>query len=364
MNNIIISNDVLKKTLKRVKDVIDKKSHLPVLQNVLIKAKHKTVDFIVSDLEVTAIVRMDLDADNETEFDVLLPFELLNSICNLSGSCPMQISSDGTQAMIAANSDKYEVNALEEVSEYPALADFPESDLMKLNDDFVFWMDRSLLTLSPDKLRPAMTKVCLDIKASELTIVTTDALCMFTKGFKLEECDDAILVLSPKVVKVLSGLENIGMSWNENHVKFQDEGITIIAQRCLEKFPPFRNVIPKKSKPNVEFNRQDIIAALEKVSITAGSASAIQFLLKSMIGVVKVESNDANCGRSSSTELAADFSGTCECIGVNVKNMINVLKQVHFDYISLAIDQPSKPIILSAKSDETYQGLIMPLLLS
>jgi len=318
---------------------------------------------IVSDLEVTTIVSLDLEADNETEFECLLPFDLLNKICGISGVVPMMIKYDGKDAFIEAGHDKYEMHALEPVSEYPKFPEFPDKEPLVFDAEFVIWLNNSIASVSTDNLRPAMTKICLDIKGTSLTIVTTDAHTLFTKSFDIPKQKTENLIISPKVAKALVGFEITNLFWNDTHILFKSDNTTILAKRCEEKFPNYRTVI-KDTAANVDFNRADLITGLEKVSLTAGSLGHTNLLLKAMIGAVRIESSDDSYGRNSSTELVADYTGNCDKIGVNAGRLIKALQQVHFENVSLAIEAANTPILIKAQTDPSYTGLIIPLTLA
>jgi DNA polymerase III subunit beta len=362
MKSVIINNELLKKALNRVKGIVDRKSVLPILDQIVLKATSAGISITATDLEVTVVVSLATESLSLDEFEILLPFELVYRISGLAGSTPFKISTDETMAIIECDNDKYELKTLENLNEYPKLPEIPVQQTIKVADDFPAWLNKSLSTISPDTLRPAMTKICLDIDKNSVSVVTTNASSMFIK--RMQHASGPVtdqLLISPKVARALSGFEETEIFWNESQLAFKAEGLLIFATRCTEKFPVYKKVVPAIDA-SVEFDRMNLIHGLEKAALAADSSATIKFKLRETNGTVRLSSVDIDKNRNASIDIAADYSGECDVVAMSADRLIVLLNQIPFNTVGIAIKSPSSAVLIKSVEDEGYTGLIMPIM--
>src|SRR5689334_19457491 len=94
ITKLIISNKLLKACLKKIRDIVPKKPVLPILENIIFSAYGNMLTIMCTDLEVTLIMHVEIEAKTETEFVALIPFAWLYSICNIHGDEPMVFAFD------------------------------------------------------------------------------------------------------------------------------------------------------------------------------------------------------------------------------------------------------------------------------
>jgi DNA polymerase-3 subunit beta len=361
MHAIIMNNDALLTALKKCREVIDKKPALASIANVLLRVNNDSMQLICTDLEVTLITTLTCENEDKAKFEVLLPFDLFFDVVRLNHHNLLEMETDTVKASFKGLNDKFEVNALEEVAEFPTIPEFPDSAEYKINSDFIHSINAALTTVSKDTLRPSMTKVCVEFRDGYMHVVSTNANVLFRKSTEVGILGHTELLIGEKVARALNGFTETMITWNENHVAFKCGDLTVIATRQAEKYPDYRNVIPEHNT-NLVLNRMEFISALERVLITTDRTRMAKLYLKSHIGQIRLEAVDLDRSRRTYVDLPADYVGNCESIAFDASYMITLLKQVNYEDIHLAIEVPEKAMLLRNNTDDGYLGLIMPLL--
>lgn len=302
MKKLTINNSVLKPVLKHMKEVIDEKSLLSILQNILIRVTpDKIITLIASDLEVTILTKIECTTDTDQEFEFLFPFSMLFKFCALAGDIEITISIGKTGATtLSAGSDRLEVKEVLNINDFPKLPLFDESSpVVNISKDFIHALSMAVISVSNDTLRPAMTKVLLDIGENKISVVSTNAQCLYIKEFPSELTEKEQLLVGKKVIKALAAFCDTQLTWTSSFICFECENTKILTRNAIDRFPTYRAIIPDYN-PNVSFVTDHLRAAIEKASITVDqSTSQATLKLKAKDGRIIIHSRNAEDMESS-----------------------------------------------------------------
>lgn len=374
LKSIVLPVGELKAILNKCGEVVPEKSILPATENVLLKIKGGRVVIIGTDTVVTVIGDIAFSgAHDDTNFSCLVPYKVLNDfVKNLEGDeLKMRYTEPG--AIFSTDEDKLILEELDDVKLFPTLPAFPEENELRINDDLVHWLKKSLLTVSKDGARPSICKVCMRIGVDKLTIATTNSWSLFEKGFELPVDTEmgapvrkVELLINPVVVGVLSGYSEISIYWNGSHVGFKAGNITITGTLQDEKFPDYESVFPKKPY-NIVLHRESLVHVLEKMSITGAPWTDIYLLREE--GYVCFEALDIDRARKvvSKIKVAPEgdvpgrYTGDVEKILLSPKQLLPVLKQQGCTDIRMAIHGANVAVLLTDADDPLYRALIMPM---
>jgi len=335
---------------------------LPSLSNILCKITKNRIEFIVSDLEVTLLYRCDCETTGET-FDLLIPFQLLSQIVALNKDLPLSFSMEAKGVKITGDNDSYDVKSLINVEDYPKLPGLPKKNSMPVDAALIGWLSTALETVGKDEANKAkFTKVLLELRETETTVASSDGTFhLFSYTMPVAAPASEELLISAKTIKVLDGMEEAKLYWNDKHFAFESKDITVIVTKSEYKFVNFRGVIPQGFDSNMKINKSDLIHALEKCCINTDSFKDTTMLLKKK-GKVSFTSQDKNYGINISVDVAAEYTGPVERFRVSADKMLRILNQVDFPTIELAIHEEKKAIIFRSPDDPAYLGLLWPLM--
>lgn len=362
MKKLVTNTETLRPALKKIALAINDKSTLPILSNIYLKARTNEVELIATDLELT--ISYVLDCECKDEFELLVPFKFLAKLTSLLGNQPVELQYNGkTKATIIAEGEAYRFGSLEKIEEYPKLPDIPKRNTMDLDGDFMEWLGRAMATVSKDELRPAMTHALLEMSKEGVTIVSTNAHCLFKRFFSLTyagEPED--ILIPPKMAKALHGTEKATLSWRQNHIAMTSGKITLICTRLDSKFPDYRVVIPN-SQPTLKLCRQDLLGALcksslfndKQIGLRLNPANQKKFILFAV---------DVDLERDSEITVPGAFTGKETEIAFAPALFETILDQIPFDEIRLHVDGPKRGVVITSEEETNYLGMIMPLLLN
>lgn len=363
MQKFIISSKVLKSALDKLGQAVNSKSVVPALSNILCKAGAGEVVFSTSDLELSIQYRCECEVVGDP-FDMLIPFSFIRQVVGLSKHAPIEVVLvDGKAKITGSAGDIYELNALTPVSDFPNIPALPKKNSIVMDDTTISWLHRALLTVSDDDVRPAMTKVCLDITGDSMTMASTDAQSMFTHSFPIPSKATDQLLISHKIAKALEGFESAEVYWNSKHIGFHSEYITVIATRQEDKYPNYRAVIPDYTA-NLTLDRKDLVDALQRCCLSSSANKFTCVFLKEQEEVIRFVSDDPDYSRKIQVDIAGTYAGPVEKFGINAQKLLTIMRQVDYDQVNLHIHNPTKAILISSESDAGYLGLMMPIFLN
>lgn len=360
MKKFIISSDALRPALKKLSLAINTKSVLPVLSNIYVKVTKDAVELITTDLELT--VSYKIVAEAKMEFEMLLPFDFFNRLINLFNSAPVIIELiSAKKAVITGDNEDYNIDIKDDIKAFPELPTLPKKNVIALNEDFVGMLSYAMMSVSGEEKTPALTYACLDMKAKDTHLVSTDTHIMYKHKIGVKNTEADQLLISSKFASALDGLKDMELGWTKEKIAVKSDKITVWSTRFDGKYVNYNTVIP--SFPvTLKLNNKLLNDALNKACLSSDPMKHTNIYLKREPGKIHIEFDDPGLGRKGHLVVACQYSGETEMIGINAKKLITVLTQVDADEICLHIGGPSKAVLVSSEENADYLGLIMPLM--
>lgn len=372
MKKIIIPHYVLVAVLKRLKQVIPTKATVPALENIYFEIQQAgNVKLTASDLELT--IQQDISCEyaegSEEAFVMLIPFDFLNKIVSVTESGPvtLELKADNTIDIITGN-DYFCCGTMVEVSEYPNIPAAPKKNTIELAG-IVETLNNAIPSVSKDSTRPAMCNVCLHIGNEKITVAATNAHVLFSKIISTDTSKyDEMLLISPKAVKALEGFKNTRIAWSEKFICFQSDSITVISTRFKEKYPDYRMVFPPDPNSFMQLDKKDLLHALDKCNISDNETKTT--VLTMAADKLHLESTSYEDGKAIKTEVECEYTGKVEKLCLNSKLLHTLVNSISSESLpknprlKLSNVSPSKPTVITAVEDETFQLLIMPIMLN
>ena len=269
----VISQQVLKKEFGFVQDVVEKKSTIPGLANVLIESVGKnTIRITGTDLDVT--LRCEAEAEIKQSGAMCVPARKLFNIVRLLPDADMHFTKQDNDwiNLTCANSDFRLAGVGRD--QFPEVPKF-KSRRMKLptkvllsfiqNTSFAITHEQSRFTLSGAKFM---------IVGKIARMVTTDAHRLAFIEREIENPEDVSMdTLIPKksLLKLVSISQNIDgdihFGEDANHIFFEADGRLLWARKLSGNFPNYEMVIPKDNDKKAIFDCQELKGAVDRVAL-------------------------------------------------------------------------------------------------
>ena len=147
---------------------------------------------------------------------------------------------------------------------------------------------------------------------------------------------------------------------SNNQVVFK-VGDTYLFSRLIEgNFPNYEQVIPKQEKTLSETNREDFLQAVKRTALlTSPDSPAVK--MDFVAGKILISSRSPNIGEAKE-ELPAKLNGPEIAIGFNPNYLIDVLKNLDVEKVSISLTDADKPGLLKGKDGYLY--VVMPMQLN
>lgn len=362
MKKLITGTEVLKDALKKLGLAVSRKPAIPALSNLYLKASAGSAELITTDLELT--ISCSLPCECNDTFEMLIPFDFVSRLLALLGTQPLTIEyHSATKGALVADGETYKLDSLDKVKDFPEIPTVPVKNVLEFDEEMMKWLERVTVCVTKDELRPAMTQACLEIDGDGVTMVSTDAHVLCRKFFaKPSSIPAESVLIGPRVSRALHGAEKATFSWRQNHVAMVSEKLTVIQTRVDARFPDYKVVIPN-SKPTLDLDRNLVLGALMKAELVNKRQVDFRFA-DGVNDRFSVCASDIGFGLASEVTVACVNCGKTAAVAFDPILLTRLLADLPFDMVKFHIDGPSRGIVITSDEDESFLGLIMPLLLN
>lgn len=258
------------------------------------------------------------------------------------------------------------------------IEDYPEIDFLDLDDPII--LDSQLLkqviretnfaTATSEK-RPILTGVNFKYEDDHLYCVATDSYRLSQKDMKVRTHSKQFDIVVPnksldELQKIFDGYsQDVELYINPNKVLFKMENI-LFQTRLLEgTYPDTRRIIPKEFPVSIPFNKEELISAVERVSLMSpkdreSNYSIIKLELRAD-RVVEISSTNSEIGDANEEVVpAADPVGQPMRIAFSAKHLSEGLRSFSSSEITIDFAGEVRPFIIRGDDDQDMIHLILP----
>jgi DNA polymerase III subunit beta len=349
----------------------------PVLANIKIEATSNPDLIRLTGFDLSLGIQTSFIANVTDEGTLTLPAKLLNDIVSKlpSGDITLDDEAGENLVTITSASGRYQVRGMS-AEEFPELPSIEDGETNQLSATaFIDGLKGSLVACSQDETKQILTGVYLKVNADCLEFAATDGHRLGIVEVYPAETEEqtpstgssAFEVTVP--AKALRELDKmLGSRQEGDKLELQlEQGQVVFAwgdqkltTRTLEgRYPDYRLLIPKQFQRQVTLDRKQLLSALERIAVLADQTNLVKFSIDGtgQSIALSVEAQDRGSGRES---LAAQISGADLDIAFNVKYLMDGLKTLPTQEITISLNGPLEPVILTPLGGIKMTYLVMP----
>ncbi len=363
----------------------------PVLANIKLEATSNPDLIRLTGFDLSLGIQTSLMAQVDEEGILTLPAKLLSDIVAKlpTGDITFDDEAGENLVTITSASGRYQVRGLS-AEEFPELPSIEEGETNQLSATaFIDGLKGSLVACSQDESKQVLTGVYLKVEPERLEFAATDghrlgivevypnesetgeidaeAQAGANKGsFEVTVPAKALRELEKMLISTPlnaggSGQEGdkLGLQLEQGQVVF-GWGERKLTTRTLEgKYPDYRLLIPKQFQRQITLDRKQLLTALERIAVLSDQTNLVKFSIdndKQSIDL-SVDSQDRGSGRES---LSAQISGDSLDIAFNIKYLMDGLKTLLTQEITISLNGPLEPVILTPLGGVKMTYLVMP----
>ncbi len=350
--DFVTTKENLLRELQAMQGIVEKKSTIPILSNILIDATKDGLELAATDLEVG--LRTTCEAAVDKPGAVTLQARRLFDIVRLLPDAEVRLKSDDAHwVVITCQKARFRIVGLPR-EDFPAIPEFDFSKGIVIERPLLADMiSKVIFAITTDESRYQINGTLMIVNKKHLTMVATDGhrLSYVTGRLEKGSSESRLEIIIPrKAVQELSrlgeGEQEVLFGQKDNHVFFKVGKTTLISTVVPGKFPDYEKVIPEGNDKLLKLEGAAFADVVRRVSLLSSERSrAVKFSLSN--GAVEISSNNPEVGEASES-LEVDYSGPPLEIGFNAKYLVDFLQAMG-----------PGPLILALK-DEATQGLLRP----
>ncbi len=363
---LVCSRDAILKEISIAQEVISSKNSLSILSNVLLVAGKGALTLQATDLKVGFETSLPVDVSRDGTTTAFCD-KLLNILRSLpEGEVELE-QADPTMLRIRPLSKKidFQLRCIP-ADKYPELArvaenlyfDFPQRD-------FIEMVSKTLFAVSDDETRYFMNGIFLEKKDEMLVMVATDGrrLAYISRRIPVPLENLKGVILPPKILtivrKLSSGEGTLSLALTDKNVFVRMDGKHMASNLIDGQFPDYRRVIPDAQKHRAVIERRPLEDALRRVSLLVEQKSR-KVVFSMQAGTLTISSRESELGVASE-EVACDYEGPEMAFAVNCLYMIEPLREIGTETVSLEFSDVNKAITLKPQPEDGYLNIIMPM---
>jgi len=336
---------------------------IPVLGSCRVAVDGAGVEFVATDLDVVARVRVEaLTAEGGDA--VLLPVKYLADLCrHLEGEFKLEAS--GSEAELRCGRGKYSLN-LHDGSAYPEVK-APEAGLEVEVEfcDLQRVAGRVAVACATDFSRPSLAGVLWEAGEDGVVLVATDGTRLACWQLEQPFPEQRKVVVPGRSLGVAAKMasppegEKVKVLFEDRFVWFRASGWTVGCRLLSAPYPEWRQVIPKQFQCSFEVPLAGFRAALERAGVLAEDGPIRPVRLAVRPGVVEVDSS-ATVGQAHE-EVEAGVEGSPLEITFNAAILLEGLAALQSEKVRMDLVGPENAAVLRDPADDGYLYLALPL---
>ena len=351
--------------LGRLQAIVEKKSTMPILSNVLIKTTHGGITLMATDLD--AWIMTFVDAQVLEEGEACIPAKKLYEIVKALPDASIDLATGDKQANIKCQRSNFRL-AILPTDNFPT-PPAPAAAYHHIQPEVMrTFIERTSFAITVESSRYALNAAKFIITSSLAKMVTTDGhrLAYIEKPIVWDGPDCDVLIpqkTTGLLAKMAESTEPIEFAQFEGKLYFRIGKRMIVSRMLAGQFPDYTKIFPNDKAIGVSVNNDAMLAALKRVQIVADDRSHGIKMEVAPYEDIKLGASTAELGESSEL-VECEYKGSDVKIGINATYVTDYFsRMVGADRTRMMITDSAsalefKPV---TTDDVIYRYIVMPM---
>lgn len=363
---ISVRRSDLVRELQLVQGIVERKSSIPVLSNVLVEAKPAELRLAATDLDVS--LRCGCAAEVKKEGAVTLSAKKLYEIARMLPEAEVRLRElPDSWVAIECEQSKFKMAGLPK-ADYPALpepkprkaVEIPAAALREL-------IARTAFAITAEDARYYLAGALLLLDKDGVGMVATDGhrLAYAHKRAPLKIAEPGRVLVPRKAIhelaKLIEAEDPVEFQEVDNHLLFGVAGRTLASKTIEGQFPAFEKVVAVATDKLASLDRERLAMAVRRVSVLSSERSrAVKLALSS--GSLELQASSPELGEAHET-VPAEYRGDAVEIGFNAQYLLEFLAAAGGETVQLGLKDAESQGMLKpvGESDLDYRYVVMPM---
>jgi DNA polymerase-3 subunit beta len=349
--------------------VADKRSTMPVLANVLLRA---TSDghLVCAATDMMIGLTESIPAVVKSTGTVTVGVKHLHGVVRTLPQTTVRLRGlDNHWVQLVSGRSEFKLMGMPE-SDFPELPDagkgkkaltFTDVPGHVLSD----MIHKTQFSVSTDEARINLAGVLFECDGEQATMVSTDGhrLTRFTARLPGPRLDKGIIIPRKGMLEIRRLLDrvsgDIGLAIGESHLFVKADELAMSVKLNNVQFPPYRAVIPTTHQRRVIVGRDELLGALRRAEVMAPEKTAtVRVALSS--GKLELTADNPDLGVAHQ-EIPIGYDGDALVAGFNARYLIEILEAIDGDEVALEFQGELDPCVIKPVDGPDLLGVVMPM---
>lgn len=367
-----IFTEELSKGLYRAQGIVEKRTAMPILSNVLFEARDGKLQISATDLEIgmTGIHPAEVLTSGAITMSAKYLYDIVRSlpkgqitIKKLPNNWAEVRCSEGGRSI------EYKMLGMSP-DDFHALPDFSQISCQKVDfSTFRLMIEKTIYAISSDETRYNLNGAFLEpIEGGRYRMVATDGhrLSMFDGALcagPIPAFDRGVIIPKKGLLEVRRLLESevdeAEFGIQGTNLVFRTNAFTVIMRLLDGQFPDYRQVLPSDQQITLRFHRKQLIESLRRISILS-SDRTLGIRIELGKGRMSITTQNPDLGEARE-DLPIEYEGANLVIGFNARYLIDALSNIDSELVQISLDDDISPAVVKPTDDDRLTCVVMPM---
>tara|TARA_B100000953_G_scaffold127875_1_gene105442 strand:+ start:35 stop:1147 length:1113 start_codon:yes stop_codon:yes gene_type:complete len=364
-----VNQQDLQIALNYCQGVIEKRSTLPILSNVLLEVSNSKLKITATDLDlifINEIPNVEIIEEGKTTTSSSIMYDIVRKFS--SGKKINFSSIDENKLHLESEKSIFNLNCLS-AAEFPLTNEnFSQNEFFIKSKQLLKLLNKCKFSVSNDETRHYLSGIFFHQTQIEdkafLTAAATDSHRMSISKVRLNEKIDFEPIILPKktIFQLCSLLEDyegeVKISNIKSKIKFELNNSILISKLIDGKFPNYLQVIPKENQKKLEVDLKLFLDSVDRVaSVSLDKKDGVKFNLTKDVLNLSVNNTNSGDGKES---LNVIFDHDLD-ISFNSRYLIDVASQLDGEKIEIYFKDTGSPALIKDPGDFDSIFVVMPM---
>ncbi len=368
---VTLERSALLKSLGHVHRVVERRTTIPILSNVLIAAKGQSLLLKATDLdlEVTERLAAEVGVAGATTLPAHTLYEIVRKLPD-GAQVSLETTGENGQLLLRSGRSRFNLQTLPE-------SDFPDLAAGEFSHDFTLapadlkrLIDKTQFAISNEETRYYLNGIFLhSIESEGATVLRAVA----TDGHRLARVEipcpkgaagmPGVIVPRKAVAEAQKLVEDLSadvrVELSTTKVRFTFGDVVLTSKLIDGTFPDYVRVIPTGNDKRLTVDRAPFAAAVDRVStISSERGRAVKLAMADGKLTLSVTNPDSG---SAQEELDVDYDSAPLDIGFNARYLLDITEQLDSDTALFKLADPGSPTLVQDRDGASALYVLMPM---
>ncbi len=349
--------------LNTVSKAVNPRTTIPLLKGILIQAKGEQITLTSSNLDLSIEKRM--DAMVEEEGSIVVSAKLFIDIIKKLPAGEIQFTLE-EEKLIISNGISLVTIMGQSAEEFPVIGSLENitRQITFNREELKEMIGKTGFSASIDESQGIIVGVLLEMEQNSMNMVALDGfrVAIARKEMALDFQEN--IIIAAKIIQEMNKIlneemeETITLTIGEKKAVMILENTKMTMRLMSGEFIKYKDILPKESKIKLTIDRVELLESIERASLLAkeGKNNLIKCTIEENEFIIESQSEEGEIKE----RIPCQKQGENLCIGFNSKYVMDALRVIEDDFISLWMETGISPCLIRPLEGNEYEYLILP----